>query len=75
MQPSRKPIAADIKNFAAIPPILSSLMPSRRRAQYYIREMVPSYLKVQSLLASSLLVASSVHSHAHAVLHTHVITC
>ena len=39
------------------------------------RQMVLTYLRVQSLHASSLLVASSVHSHALAVLHTHVITC
>ena len=35
--------------------------------------MVLTYLRVQSLHASSLLVASSVHSHALAVLHDHVI--
>ena len=39
------------------------------------RQMVLTYLRVQSLHASSLLVASSVHSHALAVLHDHVITC
>ena len=38
------------------------------------RQMVLTYLRVQSLHASSLLVASSVNSHAHAVLHAHVIT-
>ena len=72
VQPSRKPVAADIKMFTAIPPSClprcsSLIIYTRWHAQYHSlhkntniekRQMVLTYLRVQSLHASSALISS-----------------